>query len=479
MTFTQTDSAAVMMQSILYILQWVPRPLECRKGWPCARMQLILLYSWFLCHAPEKGCTFAITWSSTKKKNLRRIRMCVACRGRKTISEKISAYSKEVLWEKSSSDGDEPASKRIAKTDDGETRLPLKVAIHNGTTSQTGSRSGLHGLGQLPLCTSPRNSRRPETASVRTSATGAARSRSAHVQEPQTAPLQGPDGLQGPLQDAANQTMGGGHPLAAAQDSVEVLPLTSPPAAEHAHQLAMVPDTPVSDGVRDSAPDVQPWEVPSGTAHKAHAPASHGVPLIIPDGISVGDKERSNGPQQSWTALGPQSPVLQPAAGKTDVMLPFAPGDADDCQQWDAPQLMLDLHMSGTQSMGCETKGLQSSPGLAPVATPNPHRAAAEALAAAGPGALPAAAVAQDDPVSGCLKQSADRETPLVQCAQLAADLSTGDSSRRALAVRSALGAAQKVRLLHKQFMRRGFLFPEHVPLPLAGNVTPKQTAPQ
>lgn len=395
------------------------------------------------------GCTFHNYNRGNHEQELRIIDLCVACRARRTISEKISAYSKEVLWEKSSSDGDEPASKRTAKIKDTESRPPLEATTHNGSTSRTGSRSGLHGLGQLPLCTSPRNSKAHKAVSAGTSAAGAGRLKVAHVQKPQVAPLQAPDGLRGPLQDAAEQSMGG-HPLAAAQYPAEFIPSTSPPAAEHAHQLCVVPDTPVSDGVRDSAPDVQPWEIPFGTTDRGHALARHVGPVTMPNGVSVGEQERGKGTRQSWTAAGPQSPDLRPADAKEHIGLSSAPGTADDRQQCNAPQLMLDLHMSGTQSTCCETQGLQSHPELASGATPDPHRTAADESAAAGPGALPVAAVAPDDPLSGCLKQSAERETPLVQCAQLAADLSTGDSSRRALAVRSALGAAQKVRLLHE-----------------------------
>ncbi len=288
----------------------------------------------------------------------------------------------------------------------------------------------------------------------------AARLRPAPVQEPQAAPPQGPDGLLGPLQGAAVQSPSPEPPAAAAaaQGSAERLPSTSPPAAEPAHQVCMVPDTPVSDSVRDNAPDVQQWEVSHSILDNVVASASLDSPLFRPDGLSVGDEEPAGGTLQSWAAARPCSPDLQHAHGKADVRLSSAPESADDLQQGSALQLVLDLQLSGTQSMCSEPQGMQSNPHIAGKATPDPERAAAEAMAAS----LPAAALAPEDPLSGCLKQSGDRETPLVQCAQLAADLSTGDSSRRALAVRSALGAAQKVSAPYLDLQSCGFRVMKH-----------------
>ena len=365
--------------------------------------------------------------------------LCVTCRGRETISEKISAYSKEVLWEKSSSDGDEPASKRIAKTGGAGARLPLEVATRNAAASRGGSHAGSHGLGQLSLDTSPRTVKDQKAASAGATAAEAAHHRPAPAAKPQAASLQGPDGLHSPLQDAAVHTSGT-EPQPAAHEPAERLPSESPPAAEPAHQLCMVPDTPVSDSLRDSAPDVQRWEAPHDTLDNVHASASLGSPVIRPNGISFGDEEPAEGALQSWAAA--RHPDLNQADDKAYARLPPAPGSADGRQQDSAPQLVLDLELSGTQSLCSEPQGAQSNFHIAAKATPDPTETAAEALAPS----LPGAAVAPDDPLSGCLKQSGDRETPLVQCAQLAADLSTGDSSRRALAVRSALGAAQKVK---------------------------------
>ena len=396
----------------------------------------------------DKECTSLHLVDSRERWRVPKVCLDVTRRGRKTISEKISAYSKEVLWEKSNSEGDEPASKRIAKTEDAGNRLPLEVAAQNGSVSRAGFHAGQHGLGQLPLSTSPHALKRHKAVSAGTAAAEAARLRPAPAQKPQAALLQGPDGVHGPLQDAAVQSSGP-EPPAAAQGSAERLPSTSPPAAEPAHQLCMVPDTPVSDSLRDSAPDVQQWDVPRCALDDVDAPASLGLPLGRPIGISVGNGEGGEGTLQGWAAARLHSPDLQNIDGKADVRLPFAPESADDRQLGSAPQLVLDLQLSGTQSLCSEPQGVQSDPHTAARATPDPERAAAEAAAAS----LPAAALAPDDPLSGCLKQSGDRETPLVQCAQLAADLSTGDSSRRALAVRSALGAAQRVRLMRKHLI--------------------------
>ena len=313
------------------------------------------------------------------------------------------------------------------------------------TTCTAGSHAGQHGLGQLHLCTSPRSTKHRKANSAGIITAGAARPSLSHAQKPDAMQLQRPGGLHGLVQDAALQGLGR-DPSAAAQQPAEKRVLPSPPPAEHGQQLCMVPDTPVSDSIRDSAPDVQQLPVPYSDRDKTPAPASLGSPLLRPGGIAAGDKERGGGPLQGRARIRPLSPDLPHADGGSDTGLSPAPVGAEDPQKESAPQLLLDLQLSGTQSMRSEPQGLHSDPKAAAKAMPDARRIAAEALAYSLAEALPEAPVAPDDPLSGCLKQSNDRETPLVQCAQLAADLSTSDSSRRALAVRSALGAIHKVR---------------------------------
>ena len=266
----------------------------------------------------------------------------------------------------------------------------------------------------------------------------------------------------------------------------ETLALVSPPAAERVNQLCMVPDTPVSDSIRDTAPELQLNSIPHGNDDQ---PPGNGIPMAI-QSTSAGIKRQREDDQQYHSAVHPQKREHQHTVHSADASRSYARNNADDFQPGSAPQLLLDLRLTGSQSMGSEPQGMRDGQEGLEEGTPEPRILAVEALGTSFPRSVPAAAAAVHDtlstgakhssmrdrpqgmssshravaettpqphvlaaaaeavghPLLSVVKQSSDRETPLVQCAQLAADVSTKGSSERALAERTVLRAAQKVR---------------------------------
>ena len=133
------------------------------------------------------------------------------------------------------------------------------------------------------------------------------------------------------------------------------------------------------------------------------------------------------------------------SAGKP-AGLHVAATHTEGMQSGSAPQLLLDLHLSGSQFVASQPEAAQALQNGVLDTTPQPHSLAAGAVRKETPDtALAAAAGVKEGVPSSCLKHSNDRETPLVQCAQLAPDMSTSSASARATAALTAHSAVHKV----------------------------------
>ena len=214
----------------------------------------------------------------------------------------------------------------------------------------------------------------------------------------------------------------------------------SPPGLERAEQVSMVPDTPASDGVRDSAPQPQPGDMPTGGSRLL--PAQQGLHMA-----SAGaEMHAATSPGQDAPDLWhqcraqPQEQKQGDAERQHAGVPPAADADASFYQLASAPELALDLGLSSRESQ----------PLVAPMGqdgvTAVPHQWlpaewAAQPLLCNASYPSPAAAAAgpqSNARLSSGLRPSSDKETPLVQCAQLAAIVSTDGSH-------AAPGTAPKV----------------------------------
>lgn len=386
-----------------------------------------------------------------------------------------------------------------------------------------GSHAGQHGVGKLHLCTSPHGSKHRKAVSANATTSRAAHKPPAEAAKPQNDLKPSYAGLQDSIHNTAllsprkeafsrhaqheqHRRAADASRRKAREDSSLVLPgsstaqaspavmlhcsetlaLASPPAAEGVNHLCMVPDTPVSDSIRDSAPELQLRSIPHGSDDQ---PSGNGIPMAI-QSTSAGTKRQREDNQQYHSVVHPQKREHQHTDYSADARWSHA-HNADYFQPGSAPQLLLDLRLTGSESMGSEPQGMGDCQKDVEEGTPEPHILATEALGTSSPRSMPAAAAAHHDtlftgvkhssmrdrpqglsssshravseatqqphmlaaaaeavgdPLLSVVKQSSDRETPLVQCAQLAADVSTKGSSERALAKRTVLRAAQKVR---------------------------------
>ena len=244
---------------------------------------------------------------------------------------------------------------------------------------------------------------------------------------------------------------------AAPQHDSEGPALASPPQANRTQQLCMVPDTPVSESGRDTAPEPR-WlsdslcgtgdvplanaglrGFPHGQMEAKRGPKTQGMEVVRSLG-TWGMAPRDTG--QHWSLEQQQQ---HESAGKP-TGLHVAATHTEGMQSGSAPQLLLDLHLSGSQFAASQPEAAQALQNGVPDTTPQPHSLAAGAVPKGTPGtALAAAAAAKEGVPSSCLKQSNDRETPLVQCAQLAPDMSTSSASAKATAALTAHSAVHKV----------------------------------
>lgn len=245
---------------------------------------------------------------------------------------------------------------------------------------------------------------------------------------------------------------------AAPQHDSEGPALASPPQADRAQQLCMVPETPVSESSRDTAPEPRrlsdslcgPDDVhlrsaglrrsPHGQMEAKRGPETQGME-VVRSLKTWGMAPRDTG--QHWSSE--QQQQQHESAGKP-AGLHAAAKHTKGMQSGSAPQLLLDLHLSGSQFVASQPEAAQALQNGVLDTTPQPNSLTADAVPNRSPGtALAAAAAVKEGVPSSCLKQSSDRETPLVQCAQLAPDMSTSSASARAAAALTAHSAAHKV----------------------------------
>ena len=244
---------------------------------------------------------------------------------------------------------------------------------------------------------------------------------------------------EGPLADAPSRPDAYIAALAHTQQ-LDGMQQGSPPGLDRSEQVSVVPDTPASDGVRDSAPQQQPSDMPTGGSRLL--PAQQGLHMA-----SAGaDRHVASSPGRDAPDLWHQCRAQpheqkQGDAGRQHAGAPPVAGaDASFSQLASAPELALDLGLSIRESQ----------PLVAPMGqggvTAVPHQwlpaawAAQPLLCDASQPSLAAAAAGpqSDAHLSSGLRPSTDKETPLVQCAQLAANVSTDGS-------RVASGTAPKV----------------------------------
>ena len=205
----------------------------------------------------------------------------------------------------------------------------------------------------------------------------------------------------------------------------------SPPGLERAEQVSMVPDTPASDVVRDDAPQQQPGDMPAGGSRLS--PAQQGLDLV-----SAGtERHMVSSPGRDAANLWHQyrAQLQGQKQGTTEKQQadapPAADADASIYQLASAPGLALDLGLSSRESQPLVALVGQGGVTAAPqqwfpaawVAQPSPCNTSHPSPVAAA-----AAAPLNDAHLSSGLRPSSDRETPLVQCAQLAANVSTDGS---------------------------------------------------
>ena len=244
---------------------------------------------------------------------------------------------------------------------------------------------------------------------------------------------------------------------AAPQHDSEGPALASPPQANRAQQLCVVPDTPVSESGRDTAPEPRRLSdslCGTGDVHLAGAGlrrSSHGEMEAKrgpeTQGMEVVRSLKTWGmaPQDTGQHWSSEQQQQHGSAGKP-AGVHAAAKHTEGMQLGSAPQLLLDLHLSGSQFVGSQPEAAQALQNGVLDTTPQPHSLIAGAVPKGTPGtALAAAAAVKESVPSSCLKQSSDRETPLVQCAQLAPDISTSSASARAAAALTAHSAAHKV----------------------------------
>ena len=415
-------------------------------------------------------------------------------RGRETLSRKITAYAKQVLWERSTSEGDEPDSKRPAPVKQPSGRQPLNAAPLEGNTPQNGLHAAQKGLGQLPRPNSPHRPDRRKGVSAGVTRAGAARHRTAGkaqlveaptpVQEAPGSPLvpaqlssskspdlrhaasadrmrvadsrAGSDVTRDPTTALLHRSLPAAS--AAPQHDSEGPALASPPQANRAQQLCMVPDTPLSESGRDTAPELRRLSVslcgnddvplanaglrrsPHGQMEAKRGPETQGME-IVRSLKTWGMAARDTG--QHWSSE--QQQQQHESAGEP-AGLHVAAKHTEGMQSGSAPQLLLDLHLSGSQFVASQPEAAQALQKGVLDTTPQPHSLTAGAVPKGTPStALAAAAAVKEGVPSSCLKQSSDRETPLVQCAQLAPDMSTSSASARAAAALTAHSATHKV----------------------------------
>ena len=204
----------------------------------------------------------------------------------------------------------------------------------------------------------------------------------------------------------------------------------SPPALERAEQVSMVPDTPASDGVRDSAPQQQPGDMPRGGSRLL--PAQQGLHMASADANRHVASSPGRDAPDLWhqCRAQPQEQKQGDAETQRARVPPAADADASFYQLASASELALDLGLSSRES-----QPLVAPTGQGGV-TPVPHQWlpaawAAQPLLCNASYPSPAAAAAglqSDAHLSSGPRPSSDKETPLVQCAQLAANVSTDGS---------------------------------------------------
>ena len=425
-----------------------------------------------------------------------------------TLSQKISAYSRQVLWD--GSDEDDPSSERPPEGERLNGRAPLRGAHHIGSRAQD-KPSAVHSkLGQLPLRTSPHGAkqhkgilsglRRPQavqhTAETAVRApkaaqpeehgvSGSSQARTSLSLHQDAQPMHAADGPErrgadisrpmhqgtasprttgrhgacpsthepdrhvdhlsavahegGPLSHAPGRPDAYMASLAHAQQS-DGMQQGSPPALERTEQVSMVPDTPASDGVRDSAPQQQPGDMPRGGSRLL--PAQQGLHMA-----SAGaNRHVASSPGRDAPDLWHQCRAQPQEQKQGDAEIqhadvpPAADADASFYQLASPSELALDLGLSSRESQPLVAPAGQGG------VTPVPHQWlpaawAAQPLLCDASYPSPAAAAAglqSDAHLSSGPRPSSDKETPLVQCAQLAANVSTDGSH-------AAPGTAPKV----------------------------------
>ena len=205
----------------------------------------------------------------------------------------------------------------------------------------------------------------------------------------------------------------------------------SPPGLERAEQVSMVPDTPASDGVRNSAPQQQPGDMPAGGSqlfpeqqglHMASAGAEmHVASSPGQDAADLRHQYRAQLQEQEQGIAEKQ---------QADPSSPAADAHASICQPASAPELALDLGLSSRESQPLVAPTGQGGVTAVPHQWLSAAWAAKSSLCIASqPSPAAAAAGPQSDVhLSSGLRPSSDKETPLVQCAQLAANVSTDGS---------------------------------------------------
>ena len=433
------------------------------------------------------------------------------CRSRHglTLSQKISAFSRQVLWD--GSDEDDPSSERPPQSGRLNCRAPLRGAHHLCNRAHDKPVAAHSKHGQLPLRTSPHGSkqhkgtllglRRPQAEQqgaeedVRaasgalpgrdgpSSSSQARTSLSLHQDAPPKHAAGGPDGREVGSSRAMHQNnsslhttgrhsvcpsinasdrhvdqisaiAGTGGPLVHAPGRpdahIAALACTqqpdgiqqgSPPGLERTEQVSMVPDTPASDGIRDSAPQQQTADIPAGSSRPS--PAQQGLHMASA-GIEM-HVASSSGQQAPdlWHQSKAQLQVRRQDAVEKEPAdaPPAANADASTYHLASAPELALDLGLSSRESQPLVATvgqgGITAVPyqwlSAACAAQPSPCNASHPSPAAAAAGPL------SDGHRASSLRPSSDKETPLVQCAQLAANVSTDGSH-------AAPGTASKVR---------------------------------
>jgi hypothetical protein len=248
---------------------------------------------------------------------------------------------------------------------------------------------------------------------------------------------------------------------AAPQHDIRGPNLASPPQTDRVLQLCMVPDTPVSESGRDTAPEPHVMGnslcgtggVPLGSAgisgsphdqmETDRGPETQGIEIVRSleiRGLAPQDTEEHLSLKQQHQ----HESIVEPAG------LQNAAEHTEGVRSGSMPQLLLDLHLSGSQVVASQPEAAQALHSDALDTMPQQHSLAVDAVPKISPGTALAAAVAAAAAVaegmpSSCLKQNSDRETPLVQCAQPAPDMSTSGASARAAAALTAQGASHKV----------------------------------